>query len=205
LQDSAAGSVQQGSSAKRQLLIVGAAGGVGSILTQLASKLTDATVIGTASRATTQQWVKDLGADYVIDHSKSLTEELKRIGIDSVTDVISLTHTDQHFDQLVEALAPQGQLALIDDPVETLDIMKLKLKSLSLHWEMMFTRAMFSTDDIHKQGELLNEVAALIEQGVLKTTLGEHYGAINAENLKRAHAHIETGTAIGKVVLEGFA
>ena len=187
-----------------RLLVIGAAGGVGSILTQLAARLTDATVIGTASRQASQQWVAELGADYVIDHSKPLVDQLKAMGIDSVTHVVSLTHTDQHFDQLVEALAPQGKLALIDDPELPLDIMKLKAKSISLHWEFMFTRSMFQTEDIEQQRMLLNQVAELIDAGTLRTTLGEHYGAINAENLKRAHADIESGKAIGKVVLESF-
>ncbi|OMH30442.1 zinc-binding alcohol dehydrogenase family protein [Motiliproteus sp. MSK22-1] len=189
----------------RRLLIVGAAGGVGSILTQLATKLTDATVIGTASRPSSQEWVSNLGADHVIDHSKELSEELARIGIDSVTDVISLTHTGQHFGQLVEVLAPQGRFALIDDPQpQELDVLQLKRKSLSLHWELMFTRSMFNTEDIDKQGELLNSVAGMIDRDILKTTLGENYGTINADNLRRAHIHIESGKAIGKVVLEGF-
>ncbi|MGR5147332.1 zinc-binding alcohol dehydrogenase family protein [Photobacterium alginatilyticum] len=191
-------------SAKVRLLIIGASGGVGSILTQLAAKLTNATVIGTASRPESQKWVTDLGADYVIDHSKPLTEELKRIEIDNVTHVISLTQTQAHFDQIVEALAPQGQLALIDDPTEPLDIMKLKRKSLSLHWELMFTRSLYQTEDMDKQRQLLNSVSSMIDDGELVTTLGQHFGKINAENLKKAHAYIESGKSIGKVVLEGF-
>ncbi|MEH6812124.1 MAG: zinc-binding alcohol dehydrogenase family protein [Motiliproteus sp.] len=187
-----------------RLLIVGASGGVGSILVQLASQLTNATVIGTASRPESQAWVKELGADQVINHNKSITDELSRIGVDTVTHIISLNHTDQHFDQLVEVIAPQGKLALIDDPETPLDIMKLKRKSISLHWELMFTRSMFQTDDMEKQRELLNQVSKLIDSGTIKTTLGEHYGVINADNLKRAHLNIESGKAIGKVVLEGF-
>lgn len=187
-----------------RILIMGAAGGVGSILTQLAKQLTNATVIGTASRPESQAWVKELGADYVINHHQPLVAQLKELGVDNVTHVISLTHTDQHYDQLVEALAPQGKLALIDDPATPLDIMKLKVKSLSLHWELMFTRSMFGTHDMQKQHDLLSHVSALIDKGLLKTTLGEHYGTINAENLKKAHAHIETNRAVGKVVLEGF-
>jgi len=189
---------------KERILIVGAAGGVGSILTQLANKLTSATVIGTASRPKSKAWVKQLGADYVIDHSKPLTDELARIGIDDVTHVISLTHTEQHFDQLIEVLAPQGKFALIDDPQSGIDIMKLKTKSLSLHWEFMFTRSMFNTHDLEKQHWLLNELATLIDNGTLTTTVGEHYGTINAENLKRAHETIEHGNSTGKIVLEGF-
>ncbi|MCS2171774.1 zinc-binding alcohol dehydrogenase family protein [Scandinavium sp. TWS1a] len=185
------------------LLIVGAAGGVGSILTQLARKLTNITVIGTASRPQSQKWVTELGAHHVIDHSKPLAEELARVGVKNVTHVASLNHTEQHYSQLIDVLAPQGKLALIDDP-ETLDARPLKVKSISLHWEFMFTRSMFETSDIIEQNRLLTRVATLIDQGVLKTTLGEHFGTINAANLKRAHELIETNRAVGKIVLEGF-
>jgi len=187
-----------------RLLIVGAAGGVGSVLIQLARHLTDAKVIATASRPESQAWVKDLGADYIIDHRKPFSEELSRVGMDDVTHVISLNHTDDHFDQLIEVLAPQGKFALIDDPQTLLDIRKLKKKSLSLHWELMFTRSMFETDDITKQRDLLDRVAELIDAGSIRTTVGAHYGAICAENLRRAHRDIESGKAIGKIVLEGF-
>ncbi|MGE7957459.1 zinc-binding alcohol dehydrogenase family protein [Pseudomonas sp. NPDC089530] len=193
------GQADQGQS----LLIVGAAGGVGSILTQLASRLTGLKVIGTASRAETQDWVRQLGADLVIDHSQPLSQELKKAGQASVTHVASLTQTDAHLDQLVEALAPQGRLGLIDDP-KTLDVTKLKRKSLSLHWEFMYTRSLFETPDMQEQHHLLNRVAELIDNGTLKTTLGEHFGTINAANLRRAHALLESGKAKGKIVLEGF-
>jgi zinc-binding alcohol dehydrogenase family protein len=188
----------------QSLLIVGAAGGVGSVLVQLARQLTGLTVIGTASRPETQAWVRELGAHHVIDHRQPLSEELKRIGINQVTHVASLTQTDQHFAQLVEALAPQGRLALIDDPEQPLDIMQLKRKSLSLHWELMFTRSLFETADMIEQHHLLNRVAELVDAGTLRTTLGEHFGSINAANLRRAHALLESGTAKGKIVLEGF-
>lgn len=189
---------------KDSLLIVGAAGGVGSILTQLASRLTSLTIIGTASRPETQAWVRELGAHHVIDHSKPFAEELKRIGLKNVTMVVSLNNTEGHFAQIADIIAPQGRFALIDDPTKPLDIMKLKGKSISLHWELMFTRSLFQTDDMIAQHRLLNEVAALVDEGVIRTTLGEHFGSINAANLQRAHAHIESGTARGKVVLEGF-
>jgi zinc-binding alcohol dehydrogenase family protein len=194
------GSADQGQS----LLIVGAAGGVGSILVQLARQLTGLTVIGTASRPETQAWVRELGAHHVIDHRQPLSEELQRIGINQVTHVASLTQTDQHFEQLVNALAPQGRLALIDDPSSPLDIMQLKGKSLSLHWELMFTRSLFETADMIEQHRLLERVAELVDAGTLKTTLGEHFGSINAANLRRAHRLLESGTARGKIVLEGF-
>ena len=196
----AEGSTDQGQS----LLIVGAAGGVGSILTQLARRLTGLTVIGTASRPETQAWVRELGAHHVIDHGKPLSEELARIGIGQVSHVASLTQTDQHYAQLIECLQPQGRLALIDDPLQPLDVMQLKRKSLSLHWELMFTRSLYQTEDMIEQHRLLQRVAELVDSGVLKTTLGEHFGRIDAANLRRAHALLESGKAKGKIVLEGF-
>lgn len=195
--------VPEGGGEGQSLLIIGAAGGVGSILTQLARKLTKLTVIGTASRDETRQWVTDLGAHHMIDHSQPLVAQLEAIGVGQVDHVASLTHTDKHFEQLIEALRPQGQLALIDDP-KTLDVMPMKRKALSLHWELMVTRSLFQTPDMIKQHELLERVAELIDSGVLRTTLGEHYGTINAANLIRAHELIESGTAKGKIVLEGF-
>lgn len=195
--------VTRGGNEGDTLLIVGAAGGVGSILTQLASKLTRMTVIGTASRPESQQWVRNAGAHHVIDHRQPLTQELARIGIPAVTHVASLNNTDEHYLELIAALAPQGKLALIDDP-ESLDARPLKLKSISLHWEFMFTRSMFETQDIIAQHQLLTEIATLIDQKTITTTLGEHYGAITAENLRKAHAQLETGRAVGKIVLEGF-
>ncbi len=196
--------VREGKGDERQsLLVIGAAGGVGSILVQLARQLTGLTVIGTASRTETQQWVRELGAHHVIDHSQPLLPQLKALGHDQVSMVASLTHTDQHLDQLIEALAPQGKLALIDDPAQ-LDVVKLKRKSLSLHWEFMYTRSLFQTEDMVEQHRLLNRVSQLIDDGVLKTTVGEHFGRINAANLRRAHALLESGKARGKIVLEGF-
>jgi zinc-binding alcohol dehydrogenase family protein len=185
------------------LLVIGAAGGVGSILTQLARQLTGLTIIGTASRPETQAWVTELGAHHVIDHSKPLSEELNRIGIPQVNYVASLTQTDRHYAQIIESLKPQGRLGLIDDPV-SLDAVPLKRKSLSLHWELMYTRSLYETVDMQEQHNILSEVARQIDAGVLRTTLGEHYGRINAENLRRAHALLESGRAKGKIVLEGF-
>lgn len=195
--------VQEGGGAGRSLLVIGAAGGVGSILLQLARKLTGLTVIGTASRAQTQDWVRALGAHHVVDHAQPLRPQLEALGLSSVDIVISLTHTDKHYDAIVDVLAPQGQFALIDDPA-SLDAVPLKRKSISLHWELMFTRSMFETADMIKQHELLNRVAAMVDAGALRTTLGEHYGVVSAGNLRRAHALIESGRAVGKIVLEGF-
>jgi len=194
---------KEGGNSGKSLLVIGAAGGVGSILVQLARQLTGLTVIGTASRDTTRDWVRDLGAHHVIDHTQPFRPQLEALGLAAVDIVISLTHTDQHYDAVVDVLAPQGQFALIDDPAQ-LDAVPLKRKSISLHWELMFTRSMFETPDMIKQHELLNRVADMVDAGSLRTTLGEHYGAINAENLRRAHALIESGRAVGKIVLEGF-
>jgi len=185
------------------LLIIGAAGGVGSIFVQLARRLTGMTVIGTASRKETADWVLSLGAHHVIDHSKPLSAELTRLGIPAVTHVASLTQTESHFPQIVESLAPQGKFGLIDDP-RALDINLLKRKSISVHWEYMFTRPVFGTADMIAQHRLLSEAAELVDAGLIRTTVGEHFGRISAENLRRAHALIESGRAKGKIVLEGF-
>ena len=187
----------------KSLLVIGAGGGVGSILVQLARQLTQLTVIGTASRAQTRDWVLQHGAHHVIDHSKPLAEEFKRAGLPPPDYVISLTHTDQHFDQIVEVIAPQGKFGLIDDP-DPIDVRKLKRKAVSLHWELMFTRSLFSTPDMARQHEILNRVAELIDAGTLRSTANEHFGRIDAANLRRAHALLESGRAQGKIVLEEF-
>jgi zinc-binding alcohol dehydrogenase family protein len=200
--ESAAGT--EGTSATGEtLLVIGAAGGVGSILVQLARKLTGLTVIGTASRPETTQWVTDLGAHHVIDHTKPLSQELKRIGFEGVDYIASLNQTDRHFDEIVASINPQGHLALIDDP-EIFDFRKLKTKSVALHWEFMYTRSMFSTKDQIEQHRLLDRVARLIDEGVLRTTFNESFGTINAANLRRAHELVESNRARGKLVLEGF-
>ena len=189
--------------AGQTLLIVGGAGGVGSILIQLARQLTRLRVIATASRAETRAWCLALGAHAVIDHAKPLAAELKAAGIGEVDMVASLTQTGAHYAQIIESLKPQGQLAVIDD-MPALDAMALKGKCISLHWEMMFTRSKFETPDMARQGELLAEVAQLVDAGRIRTTANAAFGTINAANLRRAHALIESGKAQGKVVLEGF-
>jgi NADPH2:quinone reductase len=191
------------SGAANAILIVGGAGGVGSIAVQLARRLTDLTVIATASRPETRQWVLDLGAHHVVDHGRPLAAEVATLGIGAPGFVFSTTNTGDHFSEIAALIAPQGRFALIDDPA-TLDINPLKRKSVSAHWEFMFTRSMFETVDIATQGDLLDEVGRLLDAGTIRSTLAERLGAINAENLKRAHALIESGRAKGKVVLEGF-
>ena len=195
--------VPRGGGAGQSLMIVGGAGGVGSILIQLARQLTQLTVIATASRPETQAWCLELGAHAVIDHSQPLAQALKDAGLGQVDFVAALTQTQAHYAQIVESLKPQGALGVIDD-MAGLDVMALKQKALSLHWELMFTRPMFGTPDMAAQGQLLAEVATLVDAGRLRSTAGAHFGTINAANLLRAHAFIESGTAQGKVVLEGF-
>lgn len=193
----------QGGGAGQTLLIVGGAGGVGSILIQLARQLTSLRVVATASRPDSRDWCLELGAHAVVDHTQSISTALGAAGIGQVEFVASLTHTRTHYADIVDALKPQGALGVIDD-MEGLNPEALKLKALSLHWELMFTRAIFETPDMHEQGALLDKVARLIEAGRLRTTARYMLGRINAANLTRAHALVESGTAIGKVVLEGF-
>jgi zinc-binding alcohol dehydrogenase family protein len=185
------------------ILIIGGAGGVGSMAIQLARQLTNLVVIATTSRDETSAWVKGLGAHQVVDHRRPLAAQVSALGIGAPAFVLSTTQTDKHFDEIVELIAPQGRFALIDDP-DLIDARKLKRKSVSLHWELMFTRSIFKTADMAKQHELLASVSALLDEGRVKTTLADNFGKINAANLKRAHALLETGTAKGKIVLEGF-
>ncbi len=195
--------LQVGEGKGETLLIIGAGGGVGSMLTQLASKLTGLQVVATASRPETREWVKALGAHVVIDHRRPLAEGLRDAGISTVRYVASLTHTDEYYPQIVELIAPQGRLGVIDDPV-SLDVVPLKRKAVSLHWELMFTRSLFQTPDMVQQNHILETVRRLIDDGTLRPTTGEHYGAITAQNLRQAHEVIERGLARGKIVLEGF-
>lgn len=185
------------------ILIVGGAGGVGSIAVQLARQLTDLTVIATASRPETQAWVRELGAHHVLDHSKPLAAQVEALGIGAPAFVFSTTNTVDHLSELIELIVPQGRFAMIDDP-KSLDAGVFKQKSISLHWEMMFTRSLFKTADMEAQHRLLNEVSELVDKGTIKTTFSDDFGPINAANLKRAHALIESGTAKGKIVLSGF-
>jgi zinc-binding alcohol dehydrogenase family protein len=185
------------------IVIIGGAGGVGSIAIQLVRALTDLTVIATASRPETTAWTQDLGAHHVVDHSRPLAPQIAELGIGAPSYVLSTTETHRHVRDVVEFIAPQGRFGLIDDP-ETLDIMGFKRKSVSVHWELMFTRSLFETPDMARQGELLTEVARVVDEGRIRTTLTEVLSPINAVNLKAAHERIESGRSKGKIVLEGF-
>lgn len=185
------------------LLLIGSAGGVGSIAIQLARALTDVTVIGTASRPETVGWARSLGAHHVIDHTQPMAPQLAAIGHATVPYIFCTTSTDQHFDAIAEVIAPQGRFGLIDDP-GPIDVRKLKRKCASLHWELMFTRPLFGTPDMIEQHRLLDAVADLVDAGRIETTATETLGRIDAATLRRAHALIESGRTRGKLVLEGF-
>jgi NADPH2:quinone reductase len=189
--------------AARALLVIGGAGGVGSITIQIARALTDLTVIATASRPETQEWVKELGAHHVIDHSKPIAPQVAALGISAPGFIFSTTNTDSHIADIVESIAPQGRFALIDDP-KVLDIVPFKRKAVSVHWELMFTRPLFSTPDMIEQHKLLNRISELVDAGKIRSTLTETVGTINAANLKKAHAMVESGSMKGKAVLAGF-
>ncbi|MGQ7843750.1 zinc-binding alcohol dehydrogenase family protein [Granulosicoccus sp. 3-233] len=184
------------------LLVVGAAGGVGSMLVQLASRLTELTVIATASRDESISWVSRMGADHVIDHRKSLPEAMEALGIQPRY-VASLNHTELHFPSIVDLIEPRGHITMIDDP-QTLDMTLIKSKALTFSWEFMFARSMFQTQDMDAQGALLDRVSALLDEGVLVSTVNRHHGALSADTLRAALTEQERGTAIGKIVLDGF-
>ena len=182
------------------LLVIGGAGGVGSMLIQLAKALTGLTVIATASRPETKEWVRKMGADLVVDHAKPLDEELAALGI-RPRYVACLTHTQAHFAAVLELIAVRGQIGVIDDP-PTLDIKPAKQKSLSVSWEYMFARAMNETADIIAQHQLLSRVSTLLDDGRLQSTLTNDAGVLNAASLEAAHRQQQTGSAIGKTVLQ---
>jgi len=182
------------------LLVSGAAGGVGSILVQLARRLTNLTIIGTASRPETARWVSDMGAHHLLDHTNPLADQLQALQMSPVKYIVSLTATARNFPQLVEVLAPQGKIGLIDDPA-TLDVVPLKRKAASLHWEFMFARSMWRTPDMAQQGKLLNRISDLVDRGELRSTQTQTFSPIDVNNLKRAHAMVESGKTIGKVTL----
>lgn len=185
------------------VLIIGGAGGVGSIAIQLVRALTDLTVIATASRPETAAWARDLGAHHIIDHSQPLAPQVAALGIGAPGFVFATTESARHLADVIDLIAPQGRFGVIDDP-ETLDILGFKRKAVSVHWELMFVRPVFQTPDMAEQGRLLDEVARMVDDGRIRTTLTDVIRPINAANLKAAHAVIESGRVRGKIVLEGF-
>lgn len=192
-----------GADAGQSILLVGAAGGVGSIGIQLA-KLAGLEVIATASRPESSEWVRELGADHVVNHREDMVEQVRAAGFKHV-DHIAIFNDMSHWDAAVELIRPQGGIVSIDDTDKPMPMAPLKTKSGSLHWELMFTRAMNQTPDMIEQHRLLGRVADEVDAGKVRTTVSEVLSPINAENLLKAHAMLETGTARGKIVIEGFA
>jgi zinc-binding alcohol dehydrogenase family protein len=186
------------------LLIVGGGGGVGSMAIQLAAQLTDLTVVATASRPETADWCRGLGAHHVINHQQDMAAQLDQYGLAAPDYIFCVTHQHNHFRKLTELLAPEGAIGIIESSAVNVDISALIKKCGTLHTEYMFTRGILKTPTIAAQHRTLEAIAHLVDNGTLKTTMTEHYGTINAENLKRAHAAIEAGSVRGKIVLEGF-
>ncbi|WP_175650972.1 zinc-binding alcohol dehydrogenase family protein [Pseudomonas sp. Marseille-P9899] len=182
------------------LLVLGGAGGVGSMLIQLARRLTGLTVIATASRGQSRDWCLALGAHHVIDHRAPLAAQVSALAIAPVSHVAALSHTADHLHELAELIAPQGRLAIIDDH-DSLDATPFKAKSVSLHWEMVFTRPLYRTPDMIAQHQILNEVAALVDAGVLRPTSSQVLHPLDATRLIEAHRLLETGGVAGKVVV----
>lgn len=185
------------------ILVIGGAGGVGSITLQLLRARSDLTVIATASRPETESWARACGAHHVVNHRRPLAPQVAALGLGAPGFVFSTTESAQHLADIVSLIAPQGRFGLIDD-MEVLDAMPFKRKSVSLHWELMFTRSLFQSPDMVEQGRLLNEVAALVDAGRIRSTATEVAGRIDAATLREVHARIESGTTRGKIVLEGF-
>lgn len=185
------------------LLVTAGGGGVGSIAIQLARRLSGARIVATASRPESRAQAEAMGADLVIDHSKPISQELKAAGIRWVERAFSISGTDQHFPELAKSMAPFGRLCVIDE-TGALDVRLLRARSASLHWEGMFTRSGFGLPDMAAQGRLLTEVAGLVDAGLVRSTHSKSMGRIDGAHLRAAHAAVESGRTVGKVVLEGF-
>lgn len=184
------------------LLVSGAAGGVGSVLTQLARALSNLTVIGTASRAESAAWVKSMGAHHIVDHNKPLLPQLAALDIPQVDFVASLTNTDRNLSQLIEVMKPRGHFGLIDAS-GVMDLRQFMAKNLSVHYEDMgMTTKSGPADEYVRHHQILERITRLVDAGVLRSTMTTHLGAINAANMRRAHAIIESGRSLGKIVLE---
>jgi NADPH2:quinone reductase len=193
--------ISEDKSAGKTLLIIGGAGGVGSIAIQLAKQIKGLGIIATASRPESADWCRKLGADTTIDHQKDLVQEFRAQGTQYADYIFCLNSTAKHWPAMSELIAPQGIICSIVEPEDTLDLNLLKSKSAHFVWEFMFTRSMYKTADMIEQHNLLNRIAELIDTGKIKTSLSKTLSPINAENLRLAHTQIETGKTIGKIVL----
>ncbi|WP_027086428.1 zinc-binding alcohol dehydrogenase family protein [Cohnella panacarvi] len=187
----------------RSILIIGAAGGVGSIATQLA-KLAGLTVIGTASRKESSDWAREHGADIVINHRESFVPQLKAAGLDAADYILCLNSTAAHWTQMADAIAPQGKICAIVPAEKPVDVNAIFNKSIEFYWELMFTRPMFHAPDAVEQHRLLDAVSELVDAGRIRTTLTKRLSPINAANLELAHDTLSAGDMIGKLVLERF-
>jgi zinc-binding alcohol dehydrogenase family protein len=187
----------------RTLLILGGAGGVGSIAIQLA-KWSGLIVIATVSRPETQDWVKGLGADHVVDHRQPLPPQLAAIGHNEVNFIANFNNTDAYWVVMAESIKPQGRIVSIVENDHPVEIGLLKSKSASFGWVFMFTRAMFQTADMAEQGKILDRIAQLVDAGIIRTTLTERLSPISASNMRAAHAKSESGRTIGKVAISGW-
>lgn len=193
--------------AGRSILVIGGAGGVGSVVIQLARRLAGLRVVATASRPESAAWARELGADLVVDHRRPLRPQLEAAGLAAVEYIYCTSSTEQYIAEMADVVAPQGKICLI---VETkggapVNISLFQGKSVTLAWELMFTRPLFQTADMRAQHDLLAEAAGLFDAGVLRGTLTERFGPLSADSLRRAHARLETGAMIGKLVLSGIA
>ena len=194
---------RQGGDAGKSILIIGGAGGVGSLAIQLA-RLAGLTVIATASRPASRDWVLALGAQYAVDHRQPLPEQLAEIGFSEVDFIANFNNTDSYWAVMAEVIKPLGKIVGIVETAKPVDLGLLKAKSASFSWEFMFTRSMSQTPDMDEQGKLLAEAAALLDAGTLKSIVGERIAGISAENLRQAHLRAESGALVGKLVLSGW-
>lgn len=198
------GIAADGSDRGRQLLIIGGAGGVGSVATQFAKQVAELTVTVTASRPESRKWCKELGADHVINHYLDIPEQVGQLGIDGYEFILCLNDTDKYWQTMAAVIAPQGKICSIAETAAYVDLGTLKSKSATFVWEFMFTRSMYETEDMIEQHHLLHRVAALVDKGTVRTTVNKVLEPINAKNLKAAHAEIENRHTIGKIVLQGW-
>ena len=193
-----------GADAGKNLLIIGGAGGVGSIATQFAKQVAKLNVTVTASRPESKVWVKELGVDHIINHYLDIPEQVNKLGISGYEYILCFNDTDEHWQSMATVVAPQGKICSIVETAGDVDLGALKSKSATFSWEFMFTRSMYETNDMIEQHNLLNRVAELVDAGTIKTTFNKVLEPINASNLKAAHAEIEGRHAIGKIVLQGW-
>ncbi|GJM62593.1 zinc-binding alcohol dehydrogenase family protein [Persicobacter diffluens] len=187
--------------AGKKILIIGGAGGVGSMAIQIAKNLLGLEVITTASREASISWCEKMGADQVVNH-RDLLNEMKKAGHDPVDYILDLVDVNQYWEAMCDLIKPQGKIGSISDPAEPVQLRDLKAKSVSFHWELMYTRSMFQTADMQRQHQILNKVAALLDSGELQSTLKQTLRGLTVANLKAAHQTSEAGTMIGKLAIE---